>query len=208
VEPAVPIDPQSVFLNVPFDRRYRPLFIALIAGLTALGRKPHCVLEVPSSGRNRLDRIFGLIGSCAASIHDLSRVSLSRHGRVPRFNMPFELGIAYSLSRRTEHSFFVFEEKPFRLQTSLSDLNGHDPHIHEGKQSAMLRCILDCFVTLEGTPPFETVKSITRRLSVVTTRLERGLAVDHPFHPAVFRQIVDAAVELAEVEGLSRDVGR
>ncbi len=195
-------------MNVPFDRRYRSLFIALIGGLTALGRKPHCVLEVPSSGRNRLDRIFELIGSCAASVHDLSRVSLSRHGRVPRFNMPFELGIAYTLSRRTKHSFFVFEEKPFRLQTSLSDLNGHDPHIHEGRQSVMLRCLLDCFVPLEGTPPFETVKAITRRLSLVTTRLERGLDVDHPFHPALFRQIVDAAVELTEVAGLTGERAR
>src|SRR6185295_10176914 len=123
-EPAAPVDPKSVFLNVPFDEEYSPLFLALIAGLAALGRTPRCVLEVPSGGRNRLERIFGLIASCGASIHDLSRVTLSDHLNVPRFNMPFELGIAYSLSQLKPHSFFVFEEKAFRLQASLSDLSG------------------------------------------------------------------------------------
>src|SRR6185295_6928929 len=131
-EPAAPVDPKSVFLNVPFDEEYSPLFLALIAGLAALGRTPRCVLEVPSGGRNRLERIFGLIASCGASIHDLSRVTLSDHLNVPRFNMPFELGIAYSLSQLKPHSFFVFEEKAFRLQASLSDLSGHEGAEHEG----------------------------------------------------------------------------
>ena len=67
----------------------------------------------PAEARNRLERIFGLIASCGASIHDLSRVTLSAHLNLPRFNMPFELGIAYSLSQMKQHSFFVFEEKAF-----------------------------------------------------------------------------------------------
>src|SRR5262245_52056237 len=95
VEPRAPVDGQDVFLNVPFDTEYAPLFLALIAGLTALGRTPHCVLEVASGGRNRLERIFSLMESCDASIHDLSRITLSGPQDVPRFNMPFELGMAY-----------------------------------------------------------------------------------------------------------------
>jgi hypothetical protein len=74
-----PTDDQYVFLNVPFDKEYTSLFLALIAGLAGLGLTPRCVLEVPSGGRSRLERIFGLISSCSASIHDLSRVTL----RVP-----------------------------------------------------------------------------------------------------------------------------
>lgn len=116
--------------------------------------------------------------------------------------MPFELGIAYALSQQTGHSFFVLEERPFRLQISLSDLNGHDPHIHEGRQAAMLRCVHDCFVAREGTPPFQKVQTITRRLSIAARRLEHSMAVDHPFHPVLFRQIVNAAATLAEAEGL------
>jgi hypothetical protein len=66
----------SVFLNVPFDPRYQSLFVALIGGLTALGRKPHCVLEVPSTD-HRLKRISELMARCQASVHDLSYGGLS-----------------------------------------------------------------------------------------------------------------------------------
>ena len=204
MEPALSPDRQSVFLNIPFDRRYAPMFTALVAGLTALGRKPHCALEVPSSGRHRLDRLLELIASCGASVHDLSRISLSRSTRVPRFNMPFELGLTYAVSRLTtrEHSLFVLEEKPWRLQASLSDMNGHDPHIHGGTQIGMLRCMLDCFGRPGGEPPLPTLRALARRLAPIVAALEREQAVSDPFHPSLFRQIVDVASELARLEGL------
>lgn len=191
----------TVFLNFPFDKGYRPLFLALIAGLVALNREPHCVLEIPSGGQNRLDRIYGLIERCGASIHDLSRVRLSGPLRVPRFNMPFELGLAYSIARRQAHSFFVLEERSYRLQASLSDLNGHDPHVHEGTQDGILRCLLDCFIT-QGSrqPTFATLQSLTRKLGRTVTTLEHEAR--HPFYPYIFRQAVDAAVQLARAEGL------
>lgn len=193
---------QSVFLNVPFDTEYRSLFIALIAGLTGLGRRPRCVLEVPSGSRNRLERIFGLIASCESSLHDLSRVTLSDHLTVPRFNMPFELGITYTLSRLTSHSFFVLEEKPFRLQVSLSDLNGHDPHIHSGNPFGVLRCILDCFGSPSGSPPLSALELLTRRLDQMALRLQKEHRVDGPFHPYLFRRITEAAVQLTRRQGL------
>jgi len=81
-----------------------------------------------------LDRIIRLLRSCRYSFHDLSRVSLDRHPpATPRFNMPFELGLAVTPSRSTRHEWFVFEEQRHRLMKSLSDLNGTDPHIHDGK---------------------------------------------------------------------------
>jgi hypothetical protein len=193
----------TVFLNVPFDKGYRPLFIALVAGLTALDREPHCVLEIPSGGQNRLDRIYGLIERCGASIHDLSRVVLSGPLRVPRFNMPFELGLAYGIARRQQHGFFVLEERAYRLQASLSDLNGHDPHVHDGTQNGILRCLLDCFGTRGSRrPTFATLTSMTRKLGRAVAVLEREQGAVHPFHPELFRQAVDAAVQLAHAEGL------
>src|SRR5450631_1393727 len=84
----------SVFLNLPYDRRFESLFLAYIAGVSAFGMTPRATLEIPGSVR-RLDRIFKLISSCPYSIHDLSRVQLDRRlPATPRFNMPFELGLA------------------------------------------------------------------------------------------------------------------
>ena len=200
---ALPLeDEQSVFLNVPFDIEYSPLFIALVAGLTGLGRKPRSVLEVPSGGLNRLERIFGLIASCGASIHDLSRVSLSGDFQVPRFNMPFELGMAYALSRQSSHSFFILEEKHFRLQASLSDLNGHDPHIHAGDPTGVLRCILDCFRTPAGAPPLAALETLRQQLTEIVLDLPKEGTVDGLFHRHLFLLVIGTATEIAKRQGL------
>ena|SRR5436305_4130683 len=198
------LNEQSVFLNVPFDPEYSSLFIALIAGLTALGRRPRCVLEVPSDGRNRLERIFSLIAGCGSSIHDLSRVTLSGDLNVPRFNMPFELGMACALGQLRPHSFFILEEKPLRLQASLSDLNGHDPHIHGGDPSGVLRCVLDCFGTPLYAPPLSSLESLNRRLTTTANKLQKDHRTDRPFHPFLFRQLAGAATQSARARGLIR----
>ena len=92
------VSPSDVFVNVPFDSQHETLFLALIAGLVALGLNPRCVLEVPPS-TDRLRRLYNLVRACPFSIHDLSRVQLSsRPFRVPRFNMPFELGLAAAIA--------------------------------------------------------------------------------------------------------------
>jgi hypothetical protein len=62
----------SVFLNVPYDLRFQPLYLAYIVGVTAFGLVPRATLEIPG-GTRRLERIFSLIKSCQYSIHDLSR---------------------------------------------------------------------------------------------------------------------------------------
>jgi hypothetical protein len=135
---------QDVFVNVPFDRRYEPLFVALITGLAVHGFRPRSVLELPAA-KARLDRLVEVIGLCGASVHDLSRVSASGPLRVPRFNMPFELGLAVAVSRRKNHDWFVLEERAFRLQQSLSDLNGFDPLVHDGNPIGVLRAVENAF---------------------------------------------------------------
>lgn len=66
-----------VFLNLPYDSRFEPLFLAYIAGVSAFGLLPRAPLEIPGGGR-RLDHIFDLLRGCRYSIHDLSRVQVSR----------------------------------------------------------------------------------------------------------------------------------
>ncbi len=52
------IDQKSVFLNVPFDKRYEPIFLGLVTGLVSLGLKPRSVIEIPDSGEGRMKRLF------------------------------------------------------------------------------------------------------------------------------------------------------
>jgi hypothetical protein len=91
----------DVFVNVPFDPGYEPLFVALIAGLTAFGAAPRSVVEL-DPGERRLDRLIKHIHACGASVSDLSRVQTSRSGKhtVPRFNMPLRAWADRQLTRK------------------------------------------------------------------------------------------------------------
>ena len=130
-----------MFLNIPYDKRFRRLYLAYIVGLTQLGLQPYATLGIPG-GAQRLDRILALIQGCRYSIHDLSRVQLDRVApSTPRFNMPCELGmtVTWQILNPSRHTWFVFESRNRRLQKSLSDLNGTDPNIHEGTVEGVMR---------------------------------------------------------------------
>ena len=133
--------PKSVFLNIPYDSAFENLYLAYIAAISAFGFTPRATLEIPFKQR-RLDRILDLIRASDYSIHDLSRVQLDRSSpRTPRFNMPFELGLTVALERIAirKHAWVVCESKRFRLNKSLSDLDGTDVYIHGGTIRGVFR---------------------------------------------------------------------
>ena len=200
---------RQVFINCPFDSAYAPLFLALVSGIVAVGCILRCVLELPTGAR--LNRILKLVQECGASVHDLSRVSLSRSGGspVPRFNMPFEAGIAYAHSELTggRHSFFVLEKVPYRLQRSLSDLNGFDPSIHEGKVEGVLRFVLDALVAenADAPPSLAVMKRISRGVAAAMNRLIHAGEVENCFNRNAFTLATLTATKLARQEGLLSD---
>ncbi len=138
---------QRVFLNIPYDERFERIYLAYITALSAMGFLPRATLGI--GGNRRLDRIATLIESCSYSIHDLSRVQLDRNApRTPRFNMPFELGLAVAWARANRrHKWFVFESVKRRLAKSMSDLDGTDPYIHEGTVRGVMREVCNAFVS-------------------------------------------------------------
>lgn len=141
----------KVFLNLPYDSNFENLFLAYICAAHAMGLVPRVTLEIPGGAR-RLDRIFALIQHCAFSVHDLSRVQLDRfRPRTPRFNMPFELGLAVAWEKTGQaHLWFVMESLNRRLAKSLSDLNGTDPYIHREKVGGVFREMGNAFVRRQG----------------------------------------------------------
>ena len=161
--------PSDVFINVPFDAEYENTFLALVASLVGLGLNPRCVLEVPPA-IDRLRRLYSLIRSCPFSLHDLSRVQVGRTGpfRVPRFNMPFELGLAAAVALDADqHQWRVLERVPHRVAQSLSDISGYDPMIHNGTVRGTIDAILDIFGNVPD-PPLSEAEDLLwmyRRLS-------------------------------------------
>jgi hypothetical protein len=155
-----------IFLNLPYDKQFQRLYLAYISGIQAFGMEPHVTLEIPGGAR-RLDRIFDLIRSCEFSLHDLSRVQLDRVPPVtPRFNMPFELGlaVAWEMTMPRRHVWFVAEAVNHRLAKSLSDLNGTDSYIHEGTILGVFQVLGNALVRKGRQPSVLQMRQIYREV--------------------------------------------
>jgi len=147
-----------VFLNVPYSPSYERMLVALTAALVAVGAMPRLTFQVPDGGEGRLNRIYNLLRSCRISIHDLSSVGLP-----VRFNMPFELGMAYAIKAESDrHDFLVLEKKAYRLDRHLSDLRGVDPKIHHGTTRGAISAVLEVLERRGGNPPASEVMRLHR----------------------------------------------
>jgi hypothetical protein len=183
----------NVFLNVPFDEQYAPLYVALIAALTAFGRTPRTVLEIPTQ-EARLARLRAIIGACGASVHDLSRVETSGDPPVPRFNMPFELGLTLGM-HQSDHAWFVFESVPHRIHRSLSDLGGHDAEVHDGKPEGILCAVTNAFGVRNHTVTHDDLITLWKALQNVVPRIRKERR--SLFTPAAFADLVLSGQKLA-----------
>ena len=80
---------QSVFINVPFDQKYRKLFHALVFTVHECDFVARCALEGDDGSQVRMDKLYEIVRESPHGIHDLSRTTLDSANRLPRFNMPF-----------------------------------------------------------------------------------------------------------------------
>ena len=133
---------RGVFVNCPFDVDFKPCFEAMIFTIAACGYKVRCALEDDDGANLRFDKLVQLIRQSQRTIHDLSRVELSKEA-LPRFNMPFELGLATGAKRfgnsdqRKKTALIMVREK-FALPKYLSDLAGGDQHAHGDKPATVI----------------------------------------------------------------------
>jgi hypothetical protein len=120
-----------------------------------------------------------------------------------RFNMPFELGIAFAL-RRTEgrHKFVLLEAKRHRLQRTLSDLNGFDPSIHGGTSTGMISCILSSLAKPWRNPELREIERIRLKLWRTVPFIKRNHHRTTIYSRAIFAELVEAAVLLSKKDGL------
>lgn len=142
-DPPVPTG-LAVFINCPFDEQYRPIFEAVVFAVHRCGFLARCALEDGSSDAVRIDKIVRLIGECQLGIHDLSRVDTE--GKLPRFNMPFELGVFVGAQHyRTEserpRGGLILELERYQHQKFLSDLSGNDFEAHRGKSEEAVSAV-------------------------------------------------------------------
>lgn len=142
----------SIFVNCPFDPAYRPLFEAVLFAIYDCGFYPRCALEVDDSSQVRIEKITRIIEQCRLAVHDISRTQLDRANRLPRFNMPLELGIflgAKSFGSRDQRrkAAIILDTERYRYQKYISDIAGQDIRAHGRKPAEMIRQVRDFLST-------------------------------------------------------------
>lgn len=166
----------SVFLNCPFDTQYWPLFEALVFTVIACGLKPRCALEELDSGAVRLEKILRIIRSCRLAVHDLSRIELSGRSALPRFNMPFELGLDIGCRRFGRRQYrkkrvLILDSKRYRYQRFISDISGQDVHTHNNGPDNLIRRVRDWLRVDTGRPSLPGQLHIARSFRKFTKSL-------------------------------------
>jgi len=137
---------RQVFLNVPFDARYRKLLRALVFAVHECGLLARCAQEKDDSGQVRVDKLFQIILNCRFGIHDLSRTTLDAKNHLPRFNMPLELGLFLGARRYGERKqrrkvCLILDRDRYRYQIFCSDIAGQDVRAHSNEVGNALAAV-------------------------------------------------------------------
>jgi len=137
---------KSVFINCPFDSAYEPLFHGVIFAVRHMNLVPMSALDPSDAGQPRFDKILALIENCKYSIHDISRTEVDPDHGLPRFNVPFELGLdlgckRYGRLRQKQKTTLILDVDRYRHRTFISDIAGFDIEEHNGSVAKAITAV-------------------------------------------------------------------
>ncbi len=135
--------------------------------ILACGYSPRCALDTDDSGVVRFSEIVKLIAQCDFSVHDISRVELDKHSKLPRFNMPLELGADLGLrlegpSIQQKRKTLILDTEAHRYDKTLSDISGMDIKAHDDDLEKVIKHVRDWLNAnrLKGTEPLPGAAAI------------------------------------------------
>jgi hypothetical protein len=142
----------DVFINCPFDDGYRPIFNAFVFAICDLGFVPRCAREADDSGEVRIAKIERIIEECKFGIHDISEVTLDKRNKLPRFNMPLELGMFMGCKRfggaaQGKKICLILDVEQYRYQKFISDIAGQDIRAHGGEPDRAIHAVRNWLAT-------------------------------------------------------------
>jgi hypothetical protein len=166
----------NVFLNCPFDVEYLELRNAIIFTIFRCGFIPRCALEEDDSGVVRFEKIKNIISECKFGIHDISRTQSDRVTRLPRFNMPLELGVflgakRYGDKQHKDKKCLILDFDQYRYQAFISDIAGHDIRAHSDNPEEVIRHVRNWLNSASGRKTIPGGGEILRRYQQFKTDL-------------------------------------
>lgn len=151
-------DPKSVFINCPFDGVYLPLFHSMVFAIVRCGFRPRCALEVINAAQIRIEKIANIIEECQIGIHDISRTELDSVNKLPRFNMPLELGLYlgaryYGDAKQKRKTCLILDRDQYRYQMYISDIAGQDISAHGDDEERVIIAVRNYLNGHNGNTP-------------------------------------------------------
>ncbi len=159
---------RSVFINCPFDENYTSLFRAIVFSVFDCGYFPRCGLELEDSGDIRLTKLVKLMEECPLGIHDISETESSGEPPLPRFNMPFELGLFlgakyFGNPRVRNKKCLILDLEAYRYHRFISDIKGQDIEPHEGDPEIIIKRIRNWLRSQDPGQPIPGASAIVNR---------------------------------------------
>lgn len=160
---------KSVFINCPFDGLYEPLLHSIIFTVYACGFIPRSALEEDDRSDIRLEKIARLIEQCRFGIHDISKTEVDAVSSLPRFNMPFELGLfwgakRYGIGKNKNKVALAFERQHYSYQNYFLDINGVDSKAHNNDPEICVKAIRNWLSTNAKNKPVPSANNLLKYL--------------------------------------------
>ncbi|MES1222988.1 MAG: hypothetical protein ABUT20_46275, partial [Bacteroidota bacterium] len=142
----------NVFINCPFDKFYVPLLHPLLFTVLYLDLNP-LISETQSSGQVRVQQIKKLIVKSKYSIHDISRSEALQGKDLPRFNMPYEMGLdlgcqSFGKGKLMFKKCLVLEKTKHHYLKVISDIGGQDIENHDDQPKVLVRKVRNWFASV------------------------------------------------------------
>jgi len=140
---------------------------ALVFAVYDCGFVARSAVEASDASEPRIDKIFRLIGESRYGIHDLSRIELNDKD-LPRFNMPFELGLFLGCKRyggilHRNKACLVLEQVKYLSKEYLSDLAGADVEAHKGDPFEAITTVRNFLNKSSARTSIPTAQSMRKR---------------------------------------------
>lgn len=119
--------------------------------------------------------------------------------------MPFELGLAVSWAKQgnSRHDWFVLEASRHRLNKSLSDMNGTDPHIHDNTPDGVLRALSNVLSRRPHGPSLTQLRTIYTDLQTGAHKIKTDLKGGSLFEAKPFKELVFLGGKFARAQIVS-----
>lgn len=147
-----------------FDDDYKDLLNPLLFTILYLGFQPK-ISQTRSSSTIRINQIKTYIKDSKFGIHDLSRCRPLSVGELPRFNMPYELGLdsgclEYGTRKLKTKKLLILETDKYYYQKVLSDIAGQDIENHNDDPRILVQKTRNWFSSLSVRKSYPSVTEI------------------------------------------------